>query len=214
MAGRSKLVDLTLSAFTARLAERTPTPGGGSVAAHLTALGAALASMAFRFTSGEKYAAVEAAMARRAAELDRLREAALGLVDRDADAYDAVTAAFKLPKGTEAEKAARARAVQEALRGALEVPLETMRTAVAALELCAKGAPAINPNLGSDCATGALCLWSAAEGAILNVRINAASLADEEYARAQLAVAGKLQEQASALARIARSTIDEQLSRA
>ena len=212
MAGRQKLVELSLSEFTARLAERTPTPGGGSVAAELAALGAALASMAFRFTSGQKHAAVEEAMARRADELDRLRRTALDLVDRDTDAYDAVTAAFKMPNGSEAEKSARARAVQEALRGALEAPLETMRAAVAGLRLCAEGAPDVNPNLASDCATGAVCLSSAAEGAALNVRINAASIQDEEYARARLAAAAEMLEEARTLARLARTAIDARLS--
>ena len=212
MAGRKKLVDLTLSEFAARLAERTPTPGGGSVAAHLAALGAALASMAFRFTTGEKHAAVEEAMMRRAEDLDRLRERALGLVDRDSVAYDAVAVAFKLPKGTGAEKAARVQGVQEALRGALEVPLETMQTALLALRLCAEGAPGLNPNLASDCAAGALCLGCAAEAAMLNVRINAASIQDKEYARARLAAATGIQEEARALAELARSALDRHLA--
>jgi formiminotetrahydrofolate cyclodeaminase len=205
MSERTSLVDLTLQAFAARLAERTPTPGGGSVAAYLAAQGAALAAMAFRFTSGEKYAGVQAAMGNRADELDRLRERALDLVDRDTDAYDAVTAAYKLPKADPAQKSARTQAVQSALGVALEVPLETMRTAVLALRLCAEGAPAINPNLASDCATGAWCLWSAAESARLNVRINAASLADTELARARLAECEAVVDEARRLSEAARS---------
>lgn len=199
MAVQKQLTELSLSDFGDRLAERSATPGGGSVAAHLVCLGAALSAMAFRFTSGEKYLAVETEMARRVEELERTRRIALGLVDRDSASYDAVTAVYKLPKSTEAEKAARAQAVQEALRGALEVPLETMSAALVALRLCAAGASDINPNLASDCATGALCAWSAVESALLNVKINAASIHDMEYARQRLALAQDLQREAQAL---------------
>jgi hypothetical protein len=89
-----KLIESSLSQFAAQLAERTPTPGGGSMAAYLAASGAALVAMACRFTSGDKFAAVQAAATATADALDELRPAALGLVDRDARAYDAVTAAF------------------------------------------------------------------------------------------------------------------------
>jgi formiminotetrahydrofolate cyclodeaminase len=119
--------------------------------------------------------------------LEDLRRRALALVDRDSAAYDAVTAAFKLPKGTDTEKAERVKAIQSGLRGALEVPLEAMIVARDALVIAASGASAINPNLASDCASGSWCLWSAAEAAALNVRINASSIKDEGYAKGRLA---------------------------
>jgi methenyltetrahydrofolate cyclohydrolase len=183
----SSLLDQSLRDFTDRLAERTPTPGGGSMAAYLAASGAALTAMAFRFTSGAKFAAVEADMASRVGQLETLRHRALELVDRDSAAYDDVTAAYKLPKSTDSEKSLRADAVQKGLRGALEVPLETMRVARDALVIAAAGAAVINPNLASDCATGSWCLWSAAEAAALNVRINAGSIVDAAYTGARLA---------------------------
>jgi len=183
----SSLLRASLQGFTDRLAERTPTPGGGSVAAYLAAVGAALTGMAFRFTSGEKYAAVEAEMASRVEQLEGLRRRALDLVDRDSAAYDGVTAAYKLPKATDAERDARTEAIQAGLRAALEVPLETMRTARDTLAVAAEGAADINRNLASDCATGSWCLWSAAEAAALNVRTNAGSIRDEGYARERLA---------------------------
>src|SRR5262245_54640013 len=158
MQTRPTLLPLGLGEFTDRLAERTPTPGGGSMAAYLAASGAALTAMAFRFTSGEKYAAVEAAMASRVEALEGLRRPALELVDRDSAAYDAVTAAYRLPKSSDAEKSARAEAVQQGLRTALEVPLETLRTARQALAIAGAGAADVNKNLASDCATGSWCL--------------------------------------------------------
>jgi formiminotetrahydrofolate cyclodeaminase len=181
MTAPPRLVDQTLVQFAEHLSQRSATPGGGSVAAHLVAQGTALAAMAFRFTAGEKYAAVEADMVRRSAELDKLRQRALELVDRDSRAYDAVSAAYKLPKTNAAEKAARTGAIQAALRSAAEVPYETMQTALAGLSLCAAGAPDINKNLASDCATGALCLSAALEGAWLNVKINLGSIQDAHF---------------------------------
>ncbi|HEV8113456.1 MAG TPA: cyclodeaminase/cyclohydrolase family protein [Planctomycetota bacterium] len=200
------LARLDLASFSERLAARTPTPGGGSVAAYLVAAGAGLVAMAFRFTSGPKYAAVEGAMGERASALEEIRVRAIELVDADSSSYDAVTAAYGLPKTTDAEKVRRTAAVQRALIGALEVPLETMGKAVAALRIAAAGAPDINKNLASDCATGSWCLWSAAEGAALNVKINAASLADRGLAEMRLAECERILREASALAESARTS--------
>lgn len=181
MASATPLVQLSLGDFADRVAERSPTPGGGSMAAGSAALGAAAVSMAFRFTSGDKYAEVEPEMARRVEGLDGLRARALQLVDEDSGSYDAVTAAFKLPKSDSDEKKARRAAIQAATKGALEVPFETMQNAVAGLRLAAEGVADINPNLASDCAVGSMHLAAAVEGAYLNVRINAGSLKDKEY---------------------------------
>jgi formiminotetrahydrofolate cyclodeaminase len=180
------LRDLSLAEFARRLSEKTPTPGGGSVAAHLVGLGAALGCMAFRFTSGPKYAAQERAMAGRAEELELLRARAAPLVDEDSRAYELVLAGYRLPKATEAEKAARAAAVQSGFQAAIAVPAQTLELASQALELLAAGAPDLNPNVASDCASGGWCLLGAAEAAFLNVKINAASLSDRAAAEARL----------------------------
>lgn len=187
MPPQSKLVDLSLRAFAEQLAARTATPGGGSMAAYLAACGAGLVSMAYRFTSGEKYAAVEADMLRRAELLERARGRALELVDLDSQAYDDVTAAYALPKATEAEKADRKAAIQAALKHALEVPFETMQVALDGLRLAAEGAGAINRNLASDLTVGAGALALAVEGAFQNVQINAGSIADGDWTHKKLA---------------------------
>jgi formiminotetrahydrofolate cyclodeaminase len=198
------LADLSLRGFSDRLAERAPTPGGGSVAAYLVAVGSGLVAMAFRFSTGPKFSAVEPAMLRRAGELDGIRARALEFVDLDSAAYDAVTSAFGLPKGSEEEKARRTSVVQAALLGALEVPLGTMESALSALRIAAEGAADINKNLASDFATGSWCLWSASEAAALNVRINAVSLADRDLARSRLAQCDRLQGESMALAESSR----------
>ncbi|MBI5431199.1 MAG: cyclodeaminase/cyclohydrolase family protein [Planctomycetes bacterium] len=212
MSPAQRLIDLSLSAFADELAARKPTPGGGSQAAFLVATGAALVSMAFRFTSGEKFAAVEATMAARVAELDVLRPKALELVDGDSRAYDAVTAAFGLPKSTESEKGARTAAIQAALKGALEVPFATMRLALAGLELAAAGAGDINKNLASDCAVGASCLAAALEGAFLNVKINALSMKDAGYVAERLAACERMRARSNELAASVQAAIQRHLA--
>jgi formiminotetrahydrofolate cyclodeaminase len=207
-----KLIDLSLSAFAEKLAARTPTPGGGSQAAFLVASGTALVSMAFRFTSGEKFAAVQEAMAARVASLDELRPKGLALVDADSKAYDEVTAAYGLPKANDADKAMRAAAIQAALKGALDVPFETMHLALSGLELAAAGAADVNKNLASDCAVGASCLAAALEGAYLNVKINALSIKDEHYVALKLAACASMRTRASELTAVVQAAIHNHLS--
>lgn len=206
------LVDLTLRDFVASLAARTPTPGGGSMAAALVASGSALAAMAFRFTSGDKFAAVEAAMARRVEDLERHRARGIELVDLDARSYDAVTAAYKLPKTTDAEKAARSAAIQAGLRGALEVPAETVDRALEALVICVDGLADANANLLSDAASGAQCLAAAVEAAYLNVQINAGSIADKPFGAERLARAARQREVARTLLAQAGEVVAKRLS--
>lgn len=201
------LTDLSLSAFAAALAEKTPTPGGGSLAAYVVACGAATVSMACRFTSGDKYAAVQESMARRAGELDTLRATALGFVQADSAAYDRVTAAFGAPKATDAEKAARTAAIQAAMKGALEVPLETMRAAAEVLRLAAECAGSINPNLASDCGSGVACCLAGLEAAQANVLINAASIKDADYVAARRSEAASLRAAAVRSAEHARAAL-------
>ncbi len=208
----SKLVHLDLVQFAARLSERTATPGGGSLAAYYAATGAATASMALRFSTGPKFAAVEADMNRRIQALDELRVRAIELVDRDTDAFERVRAGFKLPAGTDEEKVRKARAVQEATRLAMDVPLETMEVAARALALAAESVGAINKNLASDCASGALGLWAATEAAWLNVRINAGSIEDQDWVRTRLLRGEALRARALELREVVQAGADKLLA--
>ncbi|MBK7643141.1 MAG: cyclodeaminase/cyclohydrolase family protein [Planctomycetes bacterium] len=206
-----QLRDLKLPEFAARLAEKSPTPGGGSVAAHLAQLGCALGCMAFRFSTGPKFAAVEAQMNARAEELERIGAQAAPLIDEDSRAYEGVMAGYRLPKTTEAEKAERSAAIQAGLGGAIQVPAETLALARRGLELLAAGAPEVNPNVASDCASGAWCLLGAAEAAFLNVRINAASLSDKAAGAVRLAACEVDLRRTRAAAESLRATIDAKL---
>jgi glutamate formiminotransferase / formiminotetrahydrofolate cyclodeaminase len=166
-------------AFVANVAAPTPTPGGGSVAAHTGALAAALVQMVAGLTIGKKaYAAAEDEMKSIALECSTLRQRLSALVTEDATAYEAVRRAYQLPRDDDVQLAARARAVDEALLGAAETPLETAqscaRVAALARAVLARG----NRNASSDAGTAELLATGAARAALLNVRVNLAALGE------------------------------------
>ena len=163
--------------FLDALAAGSPTPGGGSAAAAAAAAAAALVSMVARLTIGKKkYAAVEAQMQAIAERADALRAELTAAVRQDANAFEEVMAAFRLPKDAEGEAAARDRAIEEATLRAARVPMQVAGKAVEVLELAAQVVSRGNINALSDGATGAALAHAAITGAGLNVRINASSL--------------------------------------
>lgn len=189
--------DATLDQFLADLSARTPAPGGGSVAALCGALGAALGVMAARFTTGKRYADRAESMQQLAAGLEEPMRFLAAAVARDAAAYDAVSAAMKLP----AEDPARAPRLREATLRAMDVPLEVMHTAAAVLEQLAPAAEhGFNANLASDVAVCGWTLLACTEGAYRNVVVNALGLPGDAEAQARLQRAAALRGQAQALA--------------
>ncbi|MHB1264917.1 MAG: glutamate formimidoyltransferase [Gemmatimonadaceae bacterium] len=168
----------SLSGFVASVASPSPTPGGGSVAAHAGALAAALAQMVAGLTAGKKkYAAVDAEMRELALRAAALVNRLSALVQKDADAYAAVSAAYKLP-GDGHAAAAKQDAITNALLGAAEVPLETARACAEVATLALAVAERGNVNAVSDAGVAALLAEAGARGAAYNVRINIASLED------------------------------------
>ena len=169
----------SLSGFIASVASSSPTPGGGSVAAHVGALAAALAQMVAGLTAGrKKYAAVDAEMRQLALDAAALVNTLSVLVKKDADAYSAVSAAYKLPSEPAEAAAARTDAITNALLGAADVPLETARACARVAELAATCATKGNTNAVSDAGVAALLADAACRGAVYNVRINVSSMAD------------------------------------
>jgi formiminotetrahydrofolate cyclodeaminase len=173
---------LPLEQFFEELASSAPTPGGGTAAAAAGASGAALAQMVATLTlSREKFAASHDAMRaiQEAAALARLEF--LRLAREDAEAYDAVVQARRLPKETEDQKATRGQAIALANRRATEIPMQTARLAVRLLnalpELVERGAP----GAVSDAGTAALLLEAAAVSALLNVGINLPGVPDPDF---------------------------------
>jgi len=196
---RKRLVDLTLERFTEETASESVAPGGGSVAAALGAFGAALGTMVANLSShkrgwDERWEEFSAWAEKGKAAHAEL----LALVDRDTDAFNAIVAARRMPRSTEAEKTARTAAIESATRRAIEVPLTVMEVALSSMELLRAMVETGNPSSVSDAAVGALCARSAVMGAFLNVRINAPGLADRKAAAAYVAHGGKLQDDAIA----------------
>jgi glutamate formiminotransferase/formiminotetrahydrofolate cyclodeaminase len=166
-------------AFLAAVASADPVPGGGSVAAYAGALAAALTRMVTGLTLGKKkYAAVESEMAGIASSAAALLEKLEGLVATDAVVYSAVSAAYKMPKGTDAETDARKQAITTALLAAAEVPLETARACAGVADLAAVVAEKGNSNAITDAGVAALLADAGCKGAAYNVRINVSSLDD------------------------------------
>ena len=167
-----------------RLAQGTPTPGGGSAAAFAGAMAASLVAMVARLTVGKKtYADVEARMQAIVMEADRLRSILQAGVEEDARAFDDVMEALRLPKKTEAQVAERQAQVEQATHRAAEVPLRTAEAAARVLELAAEAARLGNVNALSDSASAALLAVACFQAASLNVRVNAHSVADRQAAR-------------------------------
>ncbi len=179
------LAGKTLSALLEDFRSPSPTPGGGSAAALAGALGASLLAMV---------ASLPKPRAAAGADLERLRDAGArcaglakeleALIDRDSDAYDRVVSAYRLPKGTDDERAQRAASIQAALREAIEAPLAVMRASAAAMSSAPTLVEHGNPNASSDVNVGLELLRAARRGAQLNVEINLSSVKDDGYADA------------------------------
>jgi len=172
-----------VSAFLDSLAAGTPTPGGGSAAAFSGAAAAALIAMVARLTIGKKkYATVESLMVIVLEKAEKIRAALSSAVQEDAEAFEKVIAAMKMPKTTPEEQSARSHSLEQATTGAMRVPLNVSRHAVELLELAGMTAAVGNLNAISDSGAAAALARAALEAAALNVRINALSLENRDAA--------------------------------
>lgn len=168
--------------FLERLASSDAVPGGGSVAALEVAMGASLLAMVCGLTMGrEKFQAVAGEIEEIHGQAVQIRDSAWKLVDADADAFSRVSEAMKLPRSSDEEKTCRRLAVQDALKGAVDPPLEAMRQAAAGIRLAQRLTPIGNPSAISDVGSAALSLQAGFHAARLNVDINLASIKDETY---------------------------------
>ncbi len=170
--------------FLDDLASGNPTPGGGSAAAIMGAMGAALVSMVCNVTIGRKgYEAVEAEMRSVLRESERVRRRLTAMVAEDITAFDSILAAYKLPKSTEQDKAERAAAIQAGLRRATEVPLDCARVCAEVIALSRRASEQGYLNVISDGGVGVLAGFTALRSAALNVYINAPALKDRAFAQ-------------------------------
>ncbi len=175
-------IDQPLRHFMDKLASKSPEPGGGSVAALTGALGAALVSMVSNLTLGkDKYQDVQPQIEQLLKESEKLRDEMQGLIQKDTEAYGALSAVYKMPKSTDAEKAARALKMQEALKRACQVPFEIGLKSLEVARLAERAADIGNVAAVSDAGVAVLLAQACAQSAALNVKINVNSIKDEAY---------------------------------
>ncbi|MBS5436879.1 MAG: glutamate formimidoyltransferase [Muribaculaceae bacterium] len=194
-----RLVDMTLTEFAEETASESPAPGGGSIAAYMGALGAALSTMVANLSAhkpgwDDRWKEFSDYAERGHALMAKL----LALVDEDTAAFNKIMAVFSMPKSTPEEKAARAEALEAATLYATEVPLRTMEASYDVFDYAEAMAREGNPASVSDAAVGALAARAAVVGALLNVRINAAGLKNRENAEKLLTRADEIDKKSEA----------------
>ena len=181
---KERTFDTSVSAFLDGLASGAPAPGGGSAAALGGAMAAALVSMVCNLTIGKaRFADVEPEMRDILDRAEALRQELQALAEADVEAFNRLSAAYKLPRTTDADIAIRRDAIQASLRRATEVPLRTARAAAAVLPLCPPVAERGNQAAVSDVGIAALLAHAAVRSAVLNVEINLRVLEDQIYIR-------------------------------
>lgn len=180
--GESRLVSMTLTEFADETASESPAPGGGSISAYVGSLGVSLGTMVANLSSHKKgWDDRWEEFSDWAEKGEKYKNELLRLVDEDTKAFNRIMNAFGLPKGTDEEKKARTKEIQDATRYAIEVPFKVMETSYASMEVIRAMAEIGNPNSVTDAGVGALCARTAVMGAFLNVRINAAGLEDKAF---------------------------------
>lgn len=202
-----------VTAFLDDLASASPTPGGGAAAAVLGGIGCALAAMVANLTVGKKkYAAVEGTAREVIAKSVELRAELMHAYKHDIEAFDGVMAAFGMPKGTDAEKAARAEAIQVATKAATLSPLSCAQTAMAGLRLAHQIAAVGNTNAISDAGVSAMALSSAVFAATLNMRINLPGITDADFRAKHQKLVEELESEAAKLATDVRQMVLAKIS--
>ena len=191
------LANLKITEYLEKAAAGTAVPGGGSVAALNACLAAGLIEMVANLTIGKKnYAAVEEEMKDIARKASEFRKELTAAIDRDADAYSEVMAAFKLPRTTDREKDLRKLEIQKALKQAALVPLEVARTAVKVISLAGSAVSGGNKNAVTDGIVAAMNARTAALAALYNVKINLGSIEDDEFVQKLTREVNDLEQQA------------------
>jgi formiminotetrahydrofolate cyclodeaminase len=188
-----------------------PAPGGGSVSACVGGLGAALVAMVCNLTLGkEKFADVQAPVRELVGKADAARVELEQLLQDDTVAYNGVIDAYKLPKDTEEQRAARTAAIQAGLVVAANVPLQICRVAAEVCRLARTAADIGNPAAITDAGIGAILGEAAALGAALNVKINLGSIKDAVYVQAANAELETILAETAALrAAVLQTTLDK-----
>jgi len=202
-----------LEGFIDQVASSSPAPGGGSVSAACGALAGALSSMVCRLTIGKKkFKEVEDELKGVLEKAEEIRGQMEEFIVKDAESFDKVMTAMKLPKYTDEEKQKRNQAIQEATKGAISIPLQVMEKGLEALKLSRIVVEKGNPNMISDAGVSALTAKTAVEGAYLNVRINLNSIEDRNFVTSTKDGADALKKEALLLAQEIERKVEEKLT--
>ena len=177
--------NMSVQTFLDQLASRESTPGGGSAAAIMGAMGAALVSMVCNLTIGKKnYAAVESDLKEVLRESEALRHRLTGMVSEDVRVFNQVMSAYGMPRDTEEQKSARGAAIQAALKDATVVPLACAKACADVIDLSRTAAEKGNVNVISDAGVAVMAAYGALKSAALNVYINVGNIKDRDFAEA------------------------------
>jgi len=209
----SKLASMSLTDFADETASESPAPGGGSIAAYLGALGAALATMVANLSSHKKgWDDRLKEFSDWAEKGQQYKDELVKLVDLDTAAFNKIMEAFGFPKGTPEEKAARDKAIQDATKYAIEIPFQVMKAAYGSMEVIKAMAEIGNPNSISDAGVAALCARSAVLGAFMNVKINASGYKGKAFTDAIIADGTELEKKTIALEQEIISMVNSKIS--
>jgi formiminotetrahydrofolate cyclodeaminase len=208
------LNEQTIDTFLSALASGAPTPGGGSVAGISGAMAAGLVSMVCALSIGKKqFAEIEGEVRGIHDRAEGLRRELQALAQEDIEVFGRLSAAYKLPRTTDADAASRQAAIQKVTRVAAEVPLRTAQAAAAIIPLCTSLASRCSRLIVSDIGVAALLARATVQSAVLNVEINLSGLEDRNFVRATRAqiedMAIGLGEEAEGILAIVRSRINQ-----
>ena len=193
------LVRMSLASFADETASESPAPGGGSVSAYLGVLAASLGTMVANISAHKKgWDDRWMEFSDWADSGQAIKKNLLSLVDKDTFAFNQIMNSYSLPKGTEEEKQVRTKAIHQATKQAILVPLQVMQAAFESFNLIRYMAEKGNPNSVSDAGVAALCARSAVVGAFMNIRINAAGFDDKEFVNATMTLGAELEQKANA----------------
>lgn len=191
------MIDKRIVDFLDELASDAPTPGGGGAAAIMGAMAASLVSMVCRLTIGKKgYEQFGEQMQSILAEAEDLRLQLQPMVKLDAEVFDQVMAAYRMPKATESESQIRSAAIQDALRTATEIPLRCARACSDLIRLSRIAADHGNRNVVSDAGVAVMAAYAGLKSAALNVYVNTAALLDRGFAETSVTEIERLLDQA------------------
>jgi len=193
-----QLIDMSLSEFVIETASESPAPGGGSISAYMGAMGVALGTMVANLSSHKRgWDERWEEFSDWAEKGKEYHDQLLKMVDEDTNAFNKIMDAFGLAKKTDADKAARTQAIQDATVYATEVPLKVMQLCFDSMDVMKEMAEIGNPNSVSDAGVGALAAMAGVKGAYLNVKINASGLKDRTIAEKLLGDAANIENRAA-----------------